>query len=394
MKLDNARLCILFAVALVMLSATVVLHTFTSGSKSDFVPGGTLIEGFKPGKVDSIEITKDGDSVKLVRQNGGFYISDLKTKDGVMYPVKNETLASLILDCTGVRLKSLVTADSGVHRNYGLALPEDLDDTFKSSEDYKAATVVRFLDSENNLITGIVQGIPVEMSRGIYVRSLSGSEVYKSEGALNIPYLKTDYVEKKLTTFSEADVKKVAVKLADENYTISKDDKGKIALENVPDGRDVKSSQVESVFKSLAELNLEDIYPISAEVVQGLKWKDNFFQCFMKDNEYIVYGARVVVRDTGSDKEYLVRLQAFGPREDEISTAARQRDNKKAFALNAARQMAGQFNALHRHWVYKVSRWDAEKLCKPIKELLEEIDETKTGTGPEVKPTDPGADSE
>ncbi len=427
MRLSDTKVLVLATVALAMVAATVSLYYFSGRTEMGFTPGGILLEGFQPNKIQAVEISRGDDSVKMVRRKTKFFITNITAGNGVMYPANPKDVNELLSNCADIKLASKITENSELHPQLGVAdQPPKKEKADEEDDDFEKPVVVRFLDGDGKLLYGLVKGKSADRGSGSYVRLVGKDTVYTSEDWISLDYTPTDYIEKELTDFAEDDVQEVTVTLADEKYTVGRNEDGDIELRDIPKGKTAKEHDVKSVFRALAGLSFDEVYPASDEAVKGLQW-NGVYTCVLKDDKHLSYTARVAKKlknpekeekkpetapagqpaskpadEDEKDKDYLyyVKVSAQGPSEAELQkavdeankalaeakkagkTISKEESKKKTAALDA-NETAKEFNALHTHWVYKISEWKAEDLCQPVAELVEDKEEEKK---PETKP--------
>jgi len=427
MKLDNNRFFILASIAFLMVAVTIIVYMVTGYDSPDFKPGGKLIEGFEPDKFQSIEVSRGEDSVKLVRQEGDFFVSSLRAADGTMYPAKTEDVNRLITECADIELAARVTEDQALYGGLGVAIENEEGDK-KPAEDisnHEIPTVVRFLDGKNKLLYGLIKGKSAEAGSGSYVRMIGQKTVYTSSKWISLDYLPNDYIETKLTDFPEKDVGRVVVTLKDEKYSIERDKDGNIQLQGIPEGKQAREWDVKSVFHALSSLNFEQVYSPADKILADLEW-DSVYRCELKKDKYLAYEARIAAKGKKDKKdkdkkedesissgqlEYYIKITAEGPSTEQLEAAGDEaaraireakrqgktlsnEESKKKVAAFDARDKAEKFNQLHSRWVYRISKWKADDFCKPFKELIEDAskeDKEKKSKTKASGPEDPTA---
>jgi parvulin-like peptidyl-prolyl isomerase len=226
-------------------------------------------------------------------------------------------------------------------------------------------------------LVGFVAGKSATRGSGSYVRLIGQDTVYASEKSLHLSTTPTSFMETEVVDGKKDDVKEVKVQLKGESYTIARDKDDKIVLKKIPKGKQAKSSDVESAFDALSYLSFSDVVPAAKADV---KW-DATYTCQLKKDKHATYVAQLAKKD---DKHYL-QIAARGPSPELIQKSrlirkdAPKEELKKKDAVLTANDKAIEFTAKHRGWAYEVSSWKAEKMRKPLSELIEDI----------PKPTEP-----
>jgi len=368
--MSERRLAILGGVAAVLLVITVLLYSGTYSPQREFVAGTPFIQGLDPNDVSEV-IVKSGDNiVSLVRTRAGFVV-----KEKSNYPASVKELNDLIVKCLDIRLAAKVTERKENHEELGV------------TEGCKDATTISFIGGKKQestratgedaadkksakkgrppVLIGFVKGKSAEGSMGVYVRLLGQDTVYRTEESLWFNDRPIDYVDKELLAVKKDDVMRVEVKTGKDSYTIARDDKDKIVLQDVPKDKKPKTWDVESTFDALSRLDMDDVIPAGKE---KFEW-DATYTAHLKT--HISYTVQLAKKD---DTHY-ARLSASFPPDLRITRPAKNEKDaevKKKAAIWEAYETAPRFTRRHKDWVYKLSSYDAEKLRKPFAELLED----------------------
>jgi len=349
--MTNKRLAVLAVTAAVMVTITAALYSGRGAGEEEFGSGSTLIQGLAPEKMGSIVIEHGGDKVTIEREGSGFVLAE---KDN--YPASVKKINDFLIKCLDIRCKEKVTESPGNHAELGVA------------EEGADATTVSFLGGDGKPLIGFIKGKSAERS-GAYVRLVDNNVVYTTEEYLHINTAATDYIDKSLVSAKREDVKRVEVQVGKESYAIARDDEDKIVLENIPDGKRPKGTEYESVFGALSGLNLVDVAKADR---LDLKWGATY-TCRLKSG--LTYTVQLAEQ---GEKNY-ARLSAKGPAAEILRKSAQitrtESDEKlkeKETVLLAAKT-AGEFAERHAPWVYEISSWAAEKLRKPLADLVEDL---------------------
>jgi hypothetical protein len=170
--MSGRKLLILGIVAALMVALAIVQQSLIERAPSKKTyEGAYLIQGLEPANIASIVIGKGEDPIRLVREDNRFVVGN---KDN--YPAVMSKINNLITSCLDIRTMEWITSNPANHES--LHVTEE-----------KAQNVVRFLDGDGQVITGVVIGtsrLPdLQMSkRSTYVRLISSDAVYE---ALDVP---------------------------------------------------------------------------------------------------------------------------------------------------------------------------------------------------------------
>ncbi len=346
--MKDRGLIILALAAVVLLVVTVVLYSVGNQQQGKFVAGAALIQGLAPETVHKVVVNSASGTVTLPRKEADFVVSE---KSG--YPASVKKINDLIIKCLEIRCAEEITDSEQHHAELGVAEGEG------------DAVSVSFLDAEGQPIVGFVRGKSAERSSGRYVRLLDKDTVYRTENYLYLSTRPIDYIDRTLVSVEQKDVKRVCVEVGEDAYTISRDEKEQITLENVPEGKRAKTSPCEEVFGALSGLNMTDVS--QADKLE-LAWDATY-------TSHLKSGLSYTVQLAEKDGTNYVRLAAKGPEKDRIQISKTESDEelKKKEAIILAMKTTREFTARHTGWVYEVSTYQAEPMRKPIAELIEDI---------------------
>jgi len=310
-----------------------------------------LLQGLLTGQIDSIVLGTGDKEVKLTRASKGFAVTN---KDN--YPAMTKNINDLITNCLDIQTTEMVTRNPANHAELGV------------TED-KARNVVKFLDNEGKVITGVVIGDKSSESGGDFVRLINKNEVYVSQ---NVPWLQMgplDYVNKKLAEVNGKEIVKVLLRDDQDSYTLRNDPNEGVIPETVPAGSKPKKNECEQVFKALENLTFNDVQKES-EATAALEFNSTYM-CQMTDST--VYTLKVAQKD---DKYYLKCWAEFTDKtpivKEKEQESPEQLKEKEAKLL--ARDAAATFTQRHKGWVYELSKWDGDKLVKKITDLVEAME--------------------
>ena len=369
--MTNRQLGIVGAVALVMLVITIVLYSGSGASRSDFVSGTPLIQGLDTGQIHKVVVKSGEKTVTLTGTSKGLVVEEKSN-----YPASVKEINGLVIKCLEIRLAAKVTDKKENHKDLGV------------TEGHEDATTVSFIgqgrqdspkaagkdedkdisgNGGEHVLVGFVKGKSAEGSMGVYVRLLGQDTVYRTEENVWLNDKPIDYIGRNLVKLDKEGVMRVEVKTDKDSYTIARDDKDndKVVLANIPKGKKAKTWDVGSTFEALSSLDMADVMPAGKE---KLDW-DATYTAYLKT--HISYTVQLAKKD---DKHY-VRVSASFPPDLKITRPAKDEKDeevKKKAAIWEACETAPRFTRRHKDWVYELSSYDAEKLRKPFKDLVED----------------------
>jgi hypothetical protein len=161
-----------------------------------------------------------------------------------------------------------------------------------------------------------------------------------------------------------------------------------VVLDNLPEGKKVKSDVANRVFTALASLRFDDVNADGSR--RDLKF-DRKYVCRLKDSTvYTFWLAKD--GDNGStsspsraeSRDWFVRCDALFMDKTPVTKTQGEVESedqlKKKEAKLLASDAAEEFSEKHNGWVYQIPAYNAENLNKPIAELVE--DAMKEGQTP------------
>jgi hypothetical protein len=363
--MSNRQLGTIAAVAVVMLVVTIVLYgSGPEAPKTDFAPGRVLIQGLDPAKVHRIIVKAKDNAVTLVRVGDRFTVEE---KD--RYPASNEHVNDLFIKAQEIRLAEQVTTNPENHKELGVA------------EGHEDAATVEFRDQKGERIIGFVKGKSPEGTMGVNIRLLGQDTVYTTEEHFWLNDRPMDFVEKKLVEVKKEHLKSASVRTGDDEYTVRRKPKAEedgeetpsdeLVLEPAPpEGKRAKKTALDDVFGALTYFDMTDV--AKKDSVAGIAW-DGLYRAEVKGD------AAYLVRSGKKDDKYYVEIGADLSRADLTAvrrtlqkgsgTDEEHKENEAMLEAVGAVDIAGK---RHAGWVYKVSTYDAEKLRKPYKDLIED----------------------
>ena len=350
--MNDKKLSVLGIVAVVMLVAAILVGRLSRSKPQPSIIGAKVIQGLDPAKVATIELGKADSMARLIRQETHYVVGD---KDN--YPAANKEVNKLLTDCLDITIAEKVTSNPDNHADLGVT-------------EEKASHLIRFLDAQGELITGLAIGDRATGVQGTYVRMLPANDVYLSS---NVPYLRTgalDYVDKAVFSVDTKKIKSVEVIAVTGGYVVTADEAGTLVLVPVPDPCKPKDTEVRTVFEALRSINFNDVSKQSAESELAF---DNRYVCTLNDST--VYTVAIAKND---DNYYVSCVAEFTDTtpvtmQRGVQEAPEELAKKEAKLL--ARQSVEEFNKKHQGWVYELASWQGDKLVKKLADLLEPKEE-------------------
>ena len=351
--MSNTKLAILGIVAAVMVILVAVQSRMSKAPVKLTQGGSYLIQGLEPGQIAGIVIGKGDEPLKLERQGGLFTVAG---KEG--YPASIKKINNLLASLLDIKVVDWITDSPENYESLGVT-------------DDGAQSVVRLLDGKGEPITGVLVGsskLPdMDMGRRTtYVRLVQGDDVYEVDSAPFIGSSATDYIEREILNVDDDDVKRVTVAGPNETYTLRVQDgnDGKIVLDQIPEGRELKDSAARQVMAALSYLSLTDVKKASSFAEGELEFE---YEYLSELSDSVVYSFRIA-RPEG--KTY-IRCSAGGSNKEKAAQLA-------------------QFNKLHRGWVYEIAQYKGDNLTKKMTDLLEEEEqeEKEQQKEPEEEPAE------
>jgi len=360
--MTNRKLAVLGIVAAGMLVWAVVQHR-VSKMKSPAriaLKDSYLIQGLDTSKIAGVVIGKGANPIRLKRQNTGFVVA---SKDG--YPALTSKINNLITSLLDIRIIELVTDNPDYHES--LSVTEE-----------KSQNVIKFLDKDDKVITGIIVGTTrfgQDMAfdtRSTYVRLISDNRVYLANDVPLSGGSSTDYIDKELVNLKDSDIVKVTVTSPERSYTLRIEDSNDtdVVLVGKPADRKQKDYDCKQVFRALMSLTFSDVMKDAS--APDLKF-DHKYVCELKDKR--IYTFDVAKKD---DKTYVKCAATYT---GEVPKKERRVESPEELKAKESKLVAWDqaetFTKKCSGWVYEIPSWKAGSLTKSFADLLEEPKEEK-----------------
>ena len=358
MILTDKKLSVLIILAAVLVAVTLLLYSYRPAASREFQAGSPLVQGLDVEAVHRIDIRRGADKLALVRKEGKFVLSEWHD-----YPAATDKINRLLIDVLDIRAAARVTTNPANHAELGVA------------EDSPEAAVVRLAGADEKPLAVVIVGKDAPTGGGQYVRLAGQDAVYTTGGRVNVPATFGQIVHTFAISISPADIEKVTVENAGSSYTLAGEGPGPddpVALTPLPTNKQVKNNVARNTLQSLAPLPFEDVLPSEAPETAEIVF-DTTVTCQTKT--YQTYKVRVGQRG----EDHYVRVTCLGPTLEQVEQARQVREGEpkeeleKKAAILTARDQAERFAREHGPWVFKVTRWTAEHLRRPLAELVEDI---------------------
>jgi len=355
--MSNKKLTIL-AIAAVLMVVWAVLQNRVSTKRSFASEPAYLVQGLNADDIGAIVVGTADDKIVFNRRGKDFVVAN---KDS--YPADAQQINSLITNCLDLQVADLVTSNKDNHADLGVT---------EGSANY----VIKFFDIQAKPITAILLSATDTDTRRGYGRLDSSDNVYLM---LSPPWFGTSamaYVDKNILTVDTEQIESVTVNLPSQSYTLRPDAEGKIAPENIPDGKNCKYTDCQEIFAALGKLSFKDVSIDNSDVLD-LQFEKSYV-CNLKDST--VYKIDIAEKD---EKFYIKCSAEFT---EDISNLAITKDEpeeelKKKEAKLLARDSAENFTDNHKQWLYIIEDFKAKNMTKELSELFEDA--------PQQQPTEP-----
>lgn len=316
-----------------------------------------LIEGLDIDGIQTLVVGgKNADNpIHLDRSGNTFTVRE---KDG--YPANLSKVNSLISDCLDIRITSdaLITSNPDNHAQIGVT-------------EETARWRVEFLGEQEKPMTGLL--ISESKSEGEQSRPFSAVRLINSPNVYRLtdePYISTramDYIDAQILQLERDKILRVTVTDPNQRtYTLTpRPDSSDLALEPLPDGKQVRQANAKTTFSSLTYLRADDV--LAASKMASLQFPRTYV-CELKD--HLVYTVRLAEKDG----KYYIRLSAryTGPEPQVQQEAESEEKLREREALFLARDTAESFTAKHNGWIYQIPSYKAQEMLRSLEELVED----------------------
>ncbi len=355
-------------VAAIMAVLAIVVSIPRTEKVSEIVKDTPLIQGMNTTDIAAIEVEGSGKKARLEKNGDNFVVAN---KDN--YPALIENVNKLIVDCLDIKVEDMVTDNPDNHTELEVL-------------ESNAKHIVKFFDKDNKLITGIVVGKRDDNGAGVYVRKLSekpeeAARVYLAPKTAWLQANPISYVQKKLLECEKKDVSSVTVTTPEGSYSVVAKLKGEnvdLSLPNIPEGKQAKGLEYESVFGAATNIEFSDIKKVS-DIDASVKFDYSYVILCADQTELTLKIAKS--SEAGQDKYYVKCFSEYKNKEfmdkqksGSISFDASSKESMEELDNQIqVYQSTQEFNARHKDWVYVLESWKAGSMVKSFSELIEDI---------------------
>lgn len=346
--------------AVLSVAGAVFVSQYVNSSKTTSSGAGYLIQGLDPAGIAKIAIGKGDEAFTLRREGNDFVVEN---KDN--YPADNKMINNLLTSCMDIRTVEVYTEDEANYKDLG-------------ADEENSQGIVKFLDSSDKLITGVIIGKNCPSGGTYYGRVINDSKVYVMD---NVPWpgaSPLEYIDRSLVSMSKTDIASITVTSPESSYTLVPEvNSTEAVLKELPAGRKEKKNECNQVFSAIMNLRFDDVNAVSQ--MADLKF-DREYACLLKDST--LYLIEIAQKDSKTyikcnvdftDKTQVRKEQGVESQEE------LQKKEAKLLAREKAQKLQNTFNG----WVYQIPSHRGDYMTKLLAELVEDINlpETPKETG-------------
>jgi hypothetical protein len=368
MRITNIRLIILAVVAAGLFCWAVLQAHFAGPGELEQVQG-YLLQGLGTENIGRVVISTGQDKVELARADQDNFV--VASMGG--YPAKRGDIRDMLVGLMLIQPSERVTDNPDNHAELGVTTET-------------ADAIVELFDTEDNRVAGVA----ITGGRGpesqIYCRVLGQDVVYRLSQRPDIPTDVTAYVETTLLEDVQADdVSRVEVVDGQDKFALvrqeAEGEETKWTLENLPEGKQVKQWEANSMVNRLDGLQFAEAISAGSEAAGKLSF-DREILYYLPDG--LIYRMQVAKGDEGT----YVGLEAGVA--DVRAGSAEEPDEQAQAARMEAVQKAQQVNLRHDGWAYRLESWQASSFTKSRGDLLEDQPEPEGNADADESPETPG----
>ncbi len=350
--MNNKKLVILGIVAVVMVVLAGLQLKINSLDPSGPSKGPSyLLQGLNTDQIASFILATGNDQIMLTRSNKHFVVTN---KDD--YPAMSAQINGVIAASLDIKTAEFVTDRPENHKDLGVT-------------EAAAAHVVKFFDADKKLLTGLLISKPDKTKGSSFVRLISSNDVYLT---IDRPWPATfaamDFIDKTLLSLPRSKITNVTVTSPDQTYTLKAEGSGTdVVLENMPQGKQFKGTDYETVFSDLTKLSFDDVTKENSDTTK-MKF-DSKYICTIEDST--VYTFEIAKSD---DKTYarcsaMYTDRTLVTKKQEVES---EEELKKKEAILMARDNARKFSEKHADWIYQIPQFKGDTMTKKLEDLLED----------------------
>ncbi len=329
--MSNTKLIVLGTLAILMTGWAVFQRHVASRVPASTSPR-PLIQGLDPARVHTIVLGVGPNATRLERMGKGFGVAN-RSK----YPATFAAANRLIDECCGIQVAERVSDSATDHADLGVS-------------ESAAETIVRFLDGEGRLITGLA--IAKSDPKGNrHLRALDSDDVYVG---LNVPHLITqpmDFIDHELLKIERELVASVTVGSPDGMYTLQcEGERPDVSPAELPAGKKLKAAEAGKIVYRITNMSIHDVAKAGDDRTKDLKF-DWTFTCRLKDGSSYTFALAAA-----NDVHYVTAAADDGQHTSNGSTPT----------------AAERFRARHADWVYVLPTRAASDMRKTLTGLVED----------------------
>ena len=353
--MSNNNLSLLGILAIASVALAVFVSQYANRTKHISAGAGYLIQGLDPAKVSKIVIGKDANTFTLSRGQNGFEVENKSN-----YPAGSKTINNLFAGIMDIRTVEVYTEDKANYKDLGV-----------TEQDSQA--VVKFLDANSHVITGVIIGKNCPSGGTYYGRLVNDNKVYVMD---NVPWpgaSPLEYIDKQLIAIvNKANIASVTVTSPAGTYTLLPEANGtEVSIKDLPAGKEEKKSECDMVFSALADVTFDDVN--AASEMPDLKF-DREYACLLKDSTLFL------IEIAQKDSKTFVKFNADFTDKTQVKKeegVESQEELKKKEAKLLAKEKVRKLQDVTSGWIYQISAVRADSMTKKLSEIIENIPASK-----------------
>ena len=349
--MSNKRFLFFGVLAIAAVAAAVFVSQISHRTKPVSTgQGSNLIQGLDPAGIAEITTGQGKEQIVLKRKDKDFVVVNKSS-----YPASNRALNDLLASCLDIRIVELYMQDKANFKDLGVT-------------EENAVNVVKFLDSNGKIITGVIIGLTREKDNMAYGRLVNDNKVYVIYNPPVVNQSPIEYIEQGLVSVNKADIESVTVSTPKTAYTLISEANGtEVTLKDLPAGKKEKRNDCAAVFGALVNLRFDDVN-IAAEMT-GLDFNRKY-ACLLKDST--LYTIEIAEEGAKTFAKCSVDFTDKTPVQKEEGVES-QGELKKKEAKLLAKEKAIKFQDTCEGWVYHIPPSEARNMTRPMAELVEDV---------------------
>lgn len=330
-----------------LLGLSLLSYKVSTTRAERFERGQKFLTQLNPDTIATIEIGKSGDTVQLRRSGEQFVVASKNN-----YPAKNEAINRLIKDAL----------DIGLEKKIGKS--ESLASELEVKPDAAAATTVTFKNEADKTMVSFILGKSMDNGGGRYLKRVDGEDqtIYLSSSSVTIGTSDDGYLNKEVLNVSADKLKRIE----GADFVMEKPEGGALTLQDIPNGKQAKTSETSQVTGMLSMLRFDKVYLADDPAVTGLRF-DTLTKVLLDDE------SGYQISTATKDNAYFMKIQGtFDIGQIQLRQDETEEELKEKSEILSRSDELQKFNALHGSWVYELSEATAKKFMKKKAELIED----------------------